>query len=295
MYAHLNSAKSMEMAEKELMHSVSRTYELYHHLLLLPDAVAQYAQQQMNIGMQKINPTQQERSPNTKFSRNSFIQLLRSHHALQSFANTHKFEWHQEVVRSIYRSMVNADYYQKYMAEKYSSFADDKKLVLTMMENEVEDREELCSFLEEKSIYWVDDLEFALSHALKTCRTMNEDGSTALMPQYKNDDDRQFQHLLLLAAASHVKDYRLLIEKHAQHWEIERIAWLDTIIMITAIAEIMTFASIPVSVTLNEYIEISKYYSTQQSSMFINGILDKVVAALHEQGMLHKYVDNFQP
>jgi N utilization substance protein B len=289
MYAFINSSKTIEIAERELLFGIGKTYELYHHILWLPTAVANYAAQEISLGMQKINPSEQERNPNTKFAQNVFVRLLRDNSALQAFYQKNHFVWQQEVIKNIFHNLKNAEYYQKYMQNaQYRSFTEDKMIILKMLENEVEDHDFIYAALEEQSIYWVDDVEYALSHALKTCRSFAPDADNALLPMYKDSADEQFANSLLLAAASHANEYRTLIEKHTDNWEVSRIALMDIVFMVTAIAELLTFSTIPVSVTLNEYIEIVKYYSTSQSSVFINGILDKIVVDLGERNMIPK-------
>jgi N utilization substance protein B len=293
LYASIHSSKTIENAEKELLFSINKTYELYHHFLRLPIAVVDYAAHQIALGKQKIKPTTEERTPNTKFIDNSFVQTLREHVALQEFAERNHFAWSQEVVKEIYASLKNADYFQTYMQNTgYRSFAEDKMIVIKMLETEVEDRDALYDAIEEQSIYWANDAEYALSHAIKSCRLLMSNEDKLLMPLYKDDADKQFAHRLFRAATANHSQYRQFIEKHTQHWEIDRIAIMDIMIMIVAIAELVTFADIPVSVTLNEYIEIAKYYSTAQSSMFINGILDKIVVDLTEQKLIAKYYED---
>jgi N utilization substance protein B len=290
LYACMNSAKTIENAEKELMFSISKAYELYHHFLCLPIVLANYAAQQIVLGKQKIHPTEGERNPNTKFSDNSFVQKLRQHNLLKSYEERNKFIWQPDIIKKIYRSLKNAEYFQNYMQNMNdSSSAEDKMLVIKILENEVEDNEELYASLEEQSVYWTDVVEYSLSHAIKSCRMLSIEEENFLLPMFKDSADEQFTHMLFLTAAMHRSEYRHIVEKHAQNWEVERIAMMDIVIMIVAIAELITFASIPVNVTLNEYIEISKYYSTPQSSLFINGILDKIVAELNEQKLISKY------
>jgi N utilization substance protein B len=289
LFAYLNSTKTIENAEKELMFSIDKTYELYRHLLWLPVAIADCAAQQIEIGKQKVKPTPEERNPNTKFVGNLFVQMLRQHPELQKFTEKNNFKWQPDVVKKIYRTLKDTPYYQQYMQRDERSFGSDKMLIIKLLETEIEDQEDLYASLEEQSIYWIDDIEYALSHAIKSCRTFIQNGKNQLYPQYKDELDEQVARKLFSNAVLYNREYRQIIKKHAENWGVERIVLMDIVIMVTAIAELLTFESIPVSVTLNEYIEIAKYYSTPQSSNFINGILDKIVVELIEQKRINKY------
>ena len=277
------------------MLSIHKTYDLYCHFLALPIALADCAAQQIAIGRQKINPAPDERAPNTKFADNAFVQMLRQHKEVQAAAQRCRFVWQTEAIKKIYLAIKTADYYMQYMQRSARSFAEDKIIILRILEHEIEDHEDLYLYLEEQSIYWIDDIEYALSHAIKSCRSFVHDGANPLMEQYKDLSDEQFAHRLFLTAAMHSGEFRQIIEKHAHHWEVDRIALMDIATMMVAIAEITTFADIPVCVTLNEYIEIAKYYSTAQSSTFINGVLDQIVADLTEQNRISKYYESPRP
>jgi N utilization substance protein B len=156
------------------------------------------------------------------------------------------------------------------------------------LEREIEDDEELSTALEEQSIYWADDLEFALSHSIKTCKSFGVNDSNELLPQYKDSEDEQFASRLLSTAVLKSAEYQQIVDKYTKNWDVERVAFMDVVIMVTAMAELITFTNVPIKVSLNEYIEIAKYYSTPSSSTFINGVLDKIVIDFTEQKIITK-------
>ncbi|GHT73660.1 N utilization substance protein B [Bacteroidia bacterium] len=291
LFSYLNSGgTSIENAEKELIFSLNKTYELYHYFLLLPIEVADYAAQQIALGKQKNRPTEAERNPNTKFADNAFVQLLREHANLHAFVEKHKFQWSPDVVKKAYQSLRSSPYYQQYMNRRDRSFFEDKMLIIMFLEREFEDDEELNAALEEQSIYWADDLEFALSHSIKTCKSfgVNDNDTNELLPQYKESEDEEFASRLLSTAVLKSAEYQQIVDKYTKNWDVERVAFMDVVIMITAIAELITFTNVPIKVSLNEYIEIAKYYSTPSSSTFINGVLDKIVIDFTEQKIITK-------
>lgn len=290
LFGFLNAkSTSIGSAEKNLVFSINKTYDLYHHLLLLVASVADYGRQQLELGKLKKRPTEEEKNPNTKFVDNTFIELISKHKALNEYCDKHRLSWQQtpELAKKLYTSLLDSDYYATYMAKVERSFEEDKTLIIRFYERELEDSEDLQALLEEQSIYWIDDLEFVLSQVIKTFKSFSQT-TAPLMPLYKDADDEQFARQLLLLAATNSAEYQELIDKHTQNWDVERIAFMDIVIMITAIAEIVEFQTIPIKVSLNEYIEIAKYYSTPNSSIFINGVLDKVVADLKVKNMVVK-------
>jgi len=276
--------RTVEAANKSLAASVSKTYELYHYLMLLAEELRDYALQQLELGKQKQLITDEERNPNTKFVENEFISLVEKNAALQKFCEKHKLSWKNtgSTIKKLLQALQESELYRGYMSSPTRSFAEDKAFVIQLYEQQLEDFEPLLSTLEEQSILWIDDVEFTLSQAIKTFKSFKQDQSpyTPLLPLYKDKADERFARQLLHRAVTCSSEYRELIDKHTENWDVERIAFMDIVIMVTAIAELIEFPEIPIKVSLNEYIEISKYYSTPNSSTFINGVLDKVVSEL---------------
>jgi N utilization substance protein B len=284
----LTGGTALDVALKELQHSIAKTYELYQSLLLLPVEVGDYAARVADAGRQKQRPSDEERSPNTKFIDNSFIQLLRQTPALKTFAERHKFTWAPDVVKNLFLQLKSTNYYQQYMHRHVRSFFEDKMLIIRMMESEIEDNEDIYAAIEEQSIYWVDEEEFTLSHALRTFKKFAADGHNTLLKIYKDKSDEDFALRLLSTAISNHDEFRTIITQNTQNWDIERIAFMDIVLMIAAMAELMACTEVPVSVTLNEYIEISKYYSTANSSVFINGVLDHIATEMTNNNQIIK-------
>jgi N utilization substance protein B len=283
---------SCEVANKTLSYSIRKTYDLYHLLMQLMVDVSDYAVQQMELGKQKNFPTAQELNPNTKFVDNRFIALLRSNTPLRRYCEKQRLTWgaNPEVVKKLLTALYAADFFRQYMDDPLHSFVEDKYLVIQLYSELLEDFEPLLLALEDQNIYWVDDVEFAISQIIKTFRQFQpgQDSETPLLPLYSKKDDELFAERILTCAAINSASYRDLIDKHTKNWDVERVAFMDIVIMVTAVAELMEFPDIPIKVSLNEYIEIAKYYSTPNSSVFINGVLDRIVEELKQEKMLTK-------
>jgi len=292
LYAYLYSdGTALKAASKNLAMSVDKTYELYFQMLTLLPEVARYAEQRQETARQKQLPTYEDLNPNRKFVENAVIKRLAEDDGIISFVESHRLGWSQypELVRNLYARLSETDYFKAYMARDERSWRDDMQLVESFYMNELEDNEELESVLEEMSIMWCDDLGFALTMVVRTLQTLRvSHEQVRLLPEFKSGDDPAFARELFERAALQYADNERYIERFTANWDIERLAMMDKIIMAAAMTELMTFESIPVKVTLDEYIEIAKYYSTPGSSTFINGIMDKISASLAEEGRIVK-------
>jgi len=291
-YSYLASdSDSLQTQEKNLIFGIDKAYELYFSALSLAEAVRNYAEERIEIARNKKLPTAEDLNPNLKFIRNQVIAQLADDAELNSAVKKNGLLWsaHPELVKHLYTALVESDYYAAYMASPEHTYSEDRRLVEDFYVNTVQDDQKLLDVLEECSIMWCDDLDFILIMVLRTlsdCRARQT--ALPLLPEYKNDDDLKFAKRLFASAAANYKEYLAIVEKFTQNWDVERIALMDNIIMVTAIAELMAFDTIPVKVTLDEYIEIAKYYSTTGSSTFINGILDKIVESLTAEGKINK-------
>jgi N utilization substance protein B len=292
LYAHFKSeSDSLIVSEKNLMFGIDKTYQLYHLLLWLIVDVARYAEERIERGRQKMLPTREDLHPNLKFVENRVIRRLADSDALLDFLSKHKLGWtnHPELIRKIYNNLVAGDYYKAYMASGKDDFAEDLRLVTDFYTRELEDLEPLEDAVEEQSIYWTDDIGFALGMVVRTLQEMRPNGTDVpLLPQYKQDDDRRFAIELFRKALVDSGEYFALIDAGTPNWDLERIAYMDRVIMVTTLAELVQFPTIPIKVTLDEYIEIAKHYSTPASSTFINGVLDKIVEAFKKEGKIRK-------
>lgn len=292
LYAHFNSgSESMIASEKNLLFSIDKTYELYHQMLYLIVDVANEAQSSIDLGLAKHLPTAEERNPNTKFLENKVVAALRNCDELTDYLDRKHLGWvnYPDFIKKLYAQFKESPQYQKYMESPTRSFKEDLKLVESFYINTVNDFESLESVLEDQSIMWSDDVDFVLIMVDRTLQSMKATQTKVeILPQYKSDDDRTFVKELFRKAVVNHKSYFDYIDKFTDNWDVERIAFMDNLIMSLAMAELLTFESIPVKVTLDEYIEIAKFYSTPNSGQFINGVMDKIVAALTAEGRLEK-------
>jgi len=293
LYAYYKAGREeMRHSEKELHLNIDKAYELYHYLLILVVDVVLYAESRIEMARNKRIPTEEDLNPNTRFIDNALIHQLRNNDSLLRFVDQHALNWsnHPELVKDLYKRLIESEEYQSYVGAEESSYAEDKRIVTFAYTHLVYPSELLSSILEEQSIYWNDDLEFITSMIVKTFKKFKEgDGAgKALMPLYKNEEDREYVVKLFRQTILHRDEYVEYIKSNTRNWDLERIAFMDILIMQMAIAELIAFPSIPTKVTLNEYLEISKFYSTQKSNVFINGVLDKVVFQLKEDQLIKK-------
>ena len=292
LYAHMKSdADSLMASEKMLVTSIDKTYDLYFLLMSLVVEMAQYAEQRQEAAKNKKLPTYEDLNPNRKFVDNAVIRLLAQSDSVNDYLASRKLSWakYPELVKVLYTQLEQSDYFKKYMTSQESSFREDLALITEFYTRELEESEILESALDEMSILWNDDLGFALIMVTRTLSNMRASHTDVkVLPKFKSLEDLDFARELFAKAAVNFDNYQEEIEKYTRNWDVERIAFMDNLIMATAVAELVTFPSIPVKVTLDEYIEIAKYYSTHGSSTFINGILDKIVASFTEEGKINK-------
>ena len=291
LFAHIKSeADNLIASEKSLMASVDKAYDLYFQLLTLPAELVRYAAERQEIAKQKKLPTFEDLHPNTKFVDNSVIHIIANTDAINDYVASHKLGWAQQsdLIRILYQQLVESDYFRTYMAREERSFEEERALVdyiYTMLA----DAPALDDALEEMSILWTDDLPFVLMMIQRTLSNMRiSHKELRVADQFKSEEDPQFIKTLFEKALVNYNDYQHYIEKYTANWDIERVVFMDNLILGTAMAELVSFPSIPVKVTMDEWIEISKYYSTPGSSNFINGVLDKIATSLTEEGAIQK-------
>jgi N utilization substance protein B len=280
-------------AEKELMFSIGKTYDLYHYLLLLAVELADLAADKAEQAKNKKMPTAEDLNPNRKFIDNRLISQLRDNEALGRYVAESKISWAnaRHVPALVFRKLLTWDLWKEYMRSPETTYQADKNFAISMITGFFPAIEELNGYLEEQSIYWNDDLDYVLIMIEKTLKKFKADTgkSGALVPLFKNEEDRQFVRILFDKAVTGTARCSELIDANTTNWEVERIALMDIMVMQLAITEILEFPEIPVKVTLNEYIEIAKCYCTPKSSTFVNGILDKIVREMREQGLFAKH------
>jgi len=293
LYAFFTSPEtSINNTEKELFFSLQKTYDLYHYLMALILEIDKFAQDRIDLGLKKHRPTSADLDPNTRFVKNQLIHQLKTNISLNKYIETAKLSWvnDDEIIRKIYLSLNDQDFYKEYMASPEGNYSGDRKLVEDIFKYLILDNEDIESMLEEQSIYWNDDLDFVVSMILKTFKKFKDtsDEHQALLPMYKDDEDREFARDLYRKVILNHADNIILIKQHTVNWDIERIAFIDNLILELALSEFLYFPSIPTKVTMNEYIELSKYYSTEKSRNFINGILDKALKDLKKENKILK-------
>lgn len=274
----------MDTAEKELFFSLSKAYDLYNYLLLLMVEVTKQANKRLNAAKNKLVPTKEELFPNTKFVENRFIAQLEVNKQLLEFSNNQKKTWENEAdfVKTLCDKILESDIYKEYMASETSSYEEDRELWRKLYKNIIFNNIELDQVLEDQSLYWNDDKEIVDTFVLKTIKRFDEKNGAKqeLLPEFKDEEDQDFARRLFRRTILNADYYRHLISENTKNWDLDRVAFMDVVIMQIALAEILSFPNIPVSVSLNEYVEIAKLYSTPKSGGFINGTLDGIVNSL---------------
>ena len=282
----------LRKAENELLFSLQKSYDLYFYLLSLMVELTDAYAQKVDVRKAKLLPTEEDMRPNVKLLNNKFIIQLRKNYQLEKYLTDRPFSWyeHDAFLRKILDNILSSDIYKEYVAADSLDYNDDREFWRKIFKHLICTEEDLYTLLEDESLYWNDDIEIIESFVLKTIKRFEEEkeGRQDLLPMFKDESDREFAVKLLRESLFDAKKYRQLIDKYTQNWESERIAVMDMVIMQIAIAEIITFPSIPISVTLNEYIDIAKSYSTAKSASFINGILDAVVKELKDENVIIK-------
>lgn len=287
-----NGGKNLDTAEKVLFFSLSKAYDLYNYLLLLMVEVTRYASKRLDAAKHKLAPTKEDLNPNTKFVDNRFIAQLEVNRQLNEFASTQKKTWENETdfVKGFYEQILQSDIYKEYMASETSSYEEDRELWRKIYKRIVFNNEKLDAVLEDQSLYWNDDKEIVDTFVLKTIKRFDPKNGDKqeLLPEFKDEEDQDFARRLFRRSILNADYYRHLISENSKNWGLDRVAVMDVIIMQIALAEILSFPNIPINVSLNEYVEIAKLYSTPKSGGFINGTLDGIVNQLKKENKLTK-------
>ena len=287
-----NEKKSERAVESELFVSIEQTYQLYHLLFLLAIELSNYALARIEKAQLKLRPTPEERNPNMRFVKNAFVRQLATNIQLKKYAEANDLSWveQSDIIKSVYENLLQSDFYAEYMNTPSTSYKEDKNIWVKIFKKLVLSNKEIESTLEDMKLYWNDDIDIVISFVLKTIKQFEEENGVAqsFLPLFKDEEDREFARELLLETLRDEQKYRDLIEEHTQNWELDRIAFMDIVIMQIALAELHNFPAIPVNVTLNEYIEIAKEYSTEKSGIFINGVLDNIVEHLKKENKITK-------
>ena len=298
-YAYMESGEeNPEMGVNHLMESIDKMKDLFVWQLSFLIETKRFAENRIEENKRKNFPTKEDLNPNMRYVNNRVIELLENNKDLRKEEQRLKINWadHQDIIRGYYNMMRNAEEYAQYMSNEADDFQHDKKFIATMISQYFADLEVLQDFYEEKSIFFVDDYHLVSAMLLKFFNDMKPSfNETSLLPNmYKTEKDdvnnKEFVKTLFRETISHDEEYTKLIGDNVNEkkWEKERVCVMDMIILKMAITEFMRIPYIPVKVSMNEYIEISKYFSTPKSKIFVNGILDKVLKKLKEENAIHK-------
>lgn len=294
LYAYYQSEEdSFRKAEKELTNAVDRIYDLYLYLMLIFPELKAIAEHRIEENKKKIIPSEEDLNPNLKFVNNQIIALIEENSKLRMASEEHKVNWvgdeHQEMFKKMLLHIRESETFFEHMNNGETGFEADKAFILDLFRIEVANYPLLHDFFEERSIQWLDDIDLSCSMVLKTLKLVEEGQKIEVMDLYKDPvDEQDFIRELLRKTISMDKENEALIDDLTKNWELERIAKMDVILMKMAITEFQIFETIPTKVTLNEYIEISKFYSTPKSNGFINGILDKAIDRLMKENKIEK-------
>jgi len=295
LYSYYKSeGKSIPAVEKELFHSIEKTYDLYYHLLQLSVEITRFASEKIETKRNKLRPTEEDIHPNTRFIDNAFVAQLTDNLQFKEYLTKNKLSWvnDSEIIKIIYDQILASDFYTDYMNAPSADYAADKDIWRKIFKKLILQSEELDDSIQDQNIYWTDDIEMVISFIIKTIKRFDSANgkNQPLLPMFKDEEDAEFASKLLRSVLSKGTVLREMIDKNTKNWELDRIAFMDIVIMEVALAELLDFPTIPVNVTLNEYIEIAKNYSTEKSGTFINGVLDNIVNQLKNENKLIKVV-----
>lgn len=284
---------TLSTALKGLDACLDKTYELYHYLLRLPVELTHIQDVRLDEARHKYLPTEEDLNPNMKFVNNRLVESLASDEQLQQFAQDHTVTWNDDPIfeRLILDKVLKSDIYNNYMNSPEDSFEADSQLWQQLMKQVILPDENMSDAIEQRSLFWTeDDLDLLGQFVCKTFRRIAEGDENAILPMFKDEEDSEFGRELFKAAVTMMPDSNTIIDELVQEsrWDSDRIVLMDRIIMCTALAELRTFDKIPISVTLNEYIELAKNFSTAGSGQFVNGILNNAVKQLRKEGKLLK-------
>ena len=286
-----NGNKNIDSAEKELLFSLSKAYDLHAYMLALIPAVAKESRKYLEVAQSKAQREGTD-MPSQKFAYNRFAIQVEQNTALNDILEAKKISWndHPEFVNKLYLQIIESQIYKEYMDSQDDSYDADREVWRKLYRTLIENNESIDSILEEESLYWNDDKEIVDTFVVKTIKRFDEKSGhkQEILPEYASEEDLDFARKLFRAAILNADEYQHYMGEMSRNWDFNRLAFMDVIIMQIAIAEMMTFPGIPVNVTINEYVEIAKLYSTPRSGGYINGILDPIARMLVRTGRMLK-------
>lgn len=294
MYAfYQNGGKQIETAEKELLFSLTKAYDLYNYMLLLIVEITRYAQEQVEHKEQINRVAHIDEAVSHRFIDNQFAAQLEANKQLCEYVENQKKTWSNDIdyIKKIYEDITASDTYLDYMSiAEEPTYNDDRELWRKIYKSIIMKDTRIDDVLEDQSLYWNDDREVVDTFVLKTIKRFNpaNGADQELVPEYKDVEDREFAIRLFRRTILNDEYYRSLIARCVKNWEFNRLAYMDIVIMQIAIAELLSFPQVPISVTINEYVEIAKWYSTPKSASYVNGIIDAVAKMLKKEKKLTK-------
>lgn len=293
-YAYLRGAKNdLGVGEKELLSGIDRIYELFILHISVFTELNRFALKQIEERKNKRLPTEEDLNPNLRFVNNRMIQSFLESKDLQKKVEQYKVSWvdHEEFIKKLYNNIKESKVYDKYMNADEDNFEADQEFLIKIYKAFIADNDLLQHVFEEKSIHWTDDHYFVCGYISKFLKNYKSKWTEdrKIPSLYKDlEDDKNFVKVVYRQTLLNNKELEDIIMEKAKNWEADRIATVDFIFMKMAVTELMKVNSVPVKVTLNEYIELSKTYSTPKSKLFINGVLDKIIPELKEKGLIQK-------
>lgn len=289
-----NGNHNMDNAEKELLFSLSKAYDLYNCLLSLIVAVSREAHLHYDVEVARARREGKD-VPSGKFANNRFAMQLEENKQLCEYMETQKQSWTDniEFVRNLLSQMEQSQIYKDYIDSPEDSYEDDREVWRKLYKALIMENENLDSLLEERSLYWNDDKEIVDTFVLKTIKRFDPKNKAKqeLLPEFKDEEDKDFAVKLFRATILNADQYQRFMSETSRNWDFSRLAYMDVVIMQIAIAEMMNFPNIPVSVTINEYVDLAKLYSTPKSGSYINGMLDAIAHYLADTGKMMKVMN----
>ena len=289
-----NGNKNIDTAEKELFFSLSKAYDLYNYMLALIVAVNKEAARRNEVLVQRAK-REGTAEPSQKFVFNRFAIQLAENIQLNEFMSTQKSGWDENAtfVSSLLEKIEQSDIYQDYMNSTDDNYDADRELWRKLYRTFIQDNDEIDSILEDMSLYWNDDKTIVDTFVLKTIKRFDEQNGAKqeLLQEWDSEEEKDFARKIFRAAILNADEYQRAMSEASRNWDFSRLAFMDIILMQIAIAEMMTLPNIPISVTINEYVEIAKFYSTPKSAGYINGMLDAIARNLVESGRLAKFIE----
>lgn len=286
-----NGHHNMDTAEKELLFSLSKAYDLYNYLLGLIVAITQEERRRVDIATRHAEREGTE-TPSQRFAFNKFATQLEENKQLNLFMEDKKMSWENDVeaVRKLCDQIERSPLYQEYMMSDAEDYETDRELWRRIYRTLIQGNEDLDAILEEKSLYWNDDKEIVDTFVLKTIKRFDpaNKADQELLPEYDDTEDREYALKLFRSTILNADTYQRYMSETSRNWNFSRLAYMDVVLMQIAIAEMLTFPNIPISVTINEYVDLAKLYSTPKSGGYINGMLDAIARHLVDTGRLLK-------